>query len=265
MSLTYSVGSAVSASALNGPECEPSRSARSIHSADESSPSIGQMSLFTTTCEPSPQRELGRAVNLSMLSAAASLVRISHSPEKVRASAASVAAFGRSTPELLARFDPNTSSWRTSQLCLDGALSEFSETWPRSGLMRSGIAYRLPPLVRLIGEIECGSWPTPTPTGMERSSKHTRPFGSLKDAAKMFPTPTSTDWKRVPMTEYYAWKPITHGTPDTCAQAACRATNGGSLNPTWVEWLMGFPLGWTDCSPSAMPSSRKSRKSLEGQ
>jgi hypothetical protein len=26
-----------------------------------------------------------------------------------------------------------------------------------------------------------------------------------------------------------------------------RATeNSGSLNPTWVEWLMGFPLGWTD-------------------
>jgi hypothetical protein len=22
---------------------------------------------------------------------------------------------------------------------------------------------------------------------------------------------------------------------------------GGQLNPTWVEWLMGFPLGWTDC------------------
>jgi hypothetical protein len=22
--------------------------------------------------------------------------------------------------------------------------------------------------------------------------------------------------------------------------------NGGRLNPTWVEWLMGFPLGWTD-------------------
>jgi hypothetical protein len=24
------------------------------------------------------------------------------------------------------------------------------------------------------------------------------------------------------------------------------AGNGGSLNPTWVEWLMGFPTGWTD-------------------
>jgi DNA (cytosine-5)-methyltransferase 1 len=21
---------------------------------------------------------------------------------------------------------------------------------------------------------------------------------------------------------------------------------GGKLNPTWVEWLMGFPTGWTD-------------------
>lgn len=24
------------------------------------------------------------------------------------------------------------------------------------------------------------------------------------------------------------------------------AVAGGALNPTWVEWLMGFPLGWTD-------------------
>jgi hypothetical protein len=22
--------------------------------------------------------------------------------------------------------------------------------------------------------------------------------------------------------------------------------NGGQLNPTWVEWVMGWPLGWTD-------------------
>lgn len=25
---------------------------------------------------------------------------------------------------------------------------------------------------------------------------------------------------------------------------------GGQLNPTWVEWLMGFPIGWTDLNAS---------------
>ncbi len=25
----------------------------------------------------------------------------------------------------------------------------------------------------------------------------------------------------------------------------CPETVGGKLNPTWVEWLMGFPLEWT--------------------
>ena len=28
-------------------------------------------------------------------------------------------------------------------------------------------------------------------------------------------------------------------------------SSGGSLNPTWVEWLMGWPLGWTDYAPLA--------------
>ena len=28
--------------------------------------------------------------------------------------------------------------------------------------------------------------------------------------------------------------------------------NGGKLNPTWVEWLMGWPLEWTDLKPLEM-------------
>ena len=28
----------------------------------------------------------------------------------------------------------------------------------------------------------------------------------------------------------------------------------GQLNPTWVEWLMGFPLGWTALEPLATAS-----------
>jgi len=29
--------------------------------------------------------------------------------------------------------------------------------------------------------------------------------------------------------------------------------NRGMLNPTWVEWLMGFPIGWTDLEDSETP------------
>ena len=35
------------------------------------------------------------------------------------------------------------------------------------------------------------------------------------------------------------------------------AGNGGKLNPRWVEWLMGFPPGWTDLEDSETPSSPK--------
>jgi len=28
---------------------------------------------------------------------------------------------------------------------------------------------------------------------------------------------------------------------------------GGQLNPRWVEWLMGYPDGWTDSADSATP------------
>ena len=28
--------------------------------------------------------------------------------------------------------------------------------------------------------------------------------------------------------------------------------HGGQLNPNWVEWLMGWPIGWTDLKPLAM-------------
>jgi hypothetical protein len=35
---------------------------------------------------------------------------------------------------------------------------------------------------------------------------------------------------------------------------------GGTLNPTWVEWLMGYPAGYTDLKHWEILSSRKSRK-----
>jgi hypothetical protein len=72
----------------------------------------------------------------------------------------------------LASFDPTSSSWRTSQLCLDGASEPFSETWPRSGLMLSGIAYPLPTLVPDNFGTEFGLWPTPNATAFKGGRSH---------------------------------------------------------------------------------------------
>jgi hypothetical protein len=34
---------------------------------------------------------------------------------------------------------------------------------------------------------------------------------------------------------------------------------GGPLSPTWCEWFMGFPAGWTELKASEMQSSPRSR------
>jgi len=36
--------------------------------------------------------------------------------------------------------------------------------------------------------------------------------------------------------------------------------NGGRLNPMWVEWLMGWPLGWTDLKPLEMDKFQQWRQ-----
>src|SRR5687768_11634791 len=51
---------------------------------------------------------------------------------------------------LLANYDPDSHSWKTSQRCLTGGWAEFSRTWPRSGMTRNGTAYQLASLAHSI-------------------------------------------------------------------------------------------------------------------
>lgn len=43
-----------------------------------------------------------------------------------------------------------------------------------------------------------------------------------------------------------------------------RTDIGGSLNPPWVEWLMGWPIGWTELRPLEMDKFRQWRRSHGG-
>ena len=69
----------------------------------------------------------------------------------------------------------------------------------------------------------------------------------------LLPTPKSS-----PSGPDYARQEREESGGDDLATVIARTTPG-PLNPTWVEWLMGFPLGTTACDFSGLRSSRKSR------
>lgn len=134
--------------------------------------------------------------------------------------------------------------------------------------------------------------PTPRAQNIKTSEKAKRESKSspgLADYIQMFPTPKASDYKgsgpagsksAVHDLKKHNLKGVVmfYPTPTTGAglcggtgnfqqlkklQQAGQITeeerrnmsqgNGGHLNPTWVEWLMGFPLGWTDLNASETP------------
>src|SRR5690606_24677965 len=92
-------------------------------------------------------------------------------------------------------------------------------------------------------------WPTPvgSDTGI-RKKPYAQGGTPLSLAASQCPTPT--------VSGNYNRKGASATSGDGLATFA-----GGSLNPTWVEWLMGWPLGWTDLKPLETDKSHKPQHS----
>ena len=132
-----------------------------------------------------------------------------------------------------------------------------------------------------IEEIESGFWPTPTATERSGTNPNTGQGAGLSKVVKFWPTPRANKLTGKDRDDF---SPSLHNavkmfpTPRTSDAAgasmnrinAARGLNDkrfqlrevvyvdvdkkdGSLNPQWVEWLMGYPLGHTDLKDSETP------------
>jgi len=280
-----------------------------MSSAGESWPDTGQTSLAIETSADYTLHE-------SMSCAEDFRVRTSVLLERVPGLTGRARVFGQSTPASLAKLSPDGSSWRTFQLCLLEEWTEFSETWPRSGMTRSTTAFQLQPLVPRTRGIASGLLPTPTeavnmqspsmlkwqahrnlwptPTANEGNGAGHASQGSpnLRTMVERFPTPNARDYKDSGDTQGNRKSPnlgtVAAMWPTPTARLADErgpqikrykdpqrstdlddavAASGtpGKLNPTWVEWLMGFPAGWTDLGASATLSSPRSPSGSESE
>jgi hypothetical protein len=101
----------------------------------------------------------------------------------------------------------------------------------------------------VIKETESGLLPTPRANSamtvnLRTQAKHPNP--NLEPViAQMLPTPTTRDWKDG--SQYSAGKVPANGLLGRQIHVLCSPMTGNPLylNPSFVEEMMGFPVGWT--------------------
>jgi len=168
-----------------------------------------------------PSTEL-RGKEKSMSSAEDSLAKTFQQQEKELVSQENEADFGEKWPESLAKYDPNTHSWRTHQCLLFEDSTECLAIFPRWGMMHDGELWELAMSAHLIEENESGYWPTPLAqdTKTDCASERKRETPHMETEIK-----------------------IRLGLPIQLNLV---------LHPWWIEMLMGWPIGWTDLKPLEM-------------
>lgn len=150
--------------------------------------------------------------SMSISSQEDSPARTSVSLDLAQGSQAIEADYGSKCCGSFASFDPDTSSWKMSQPFLFEEWGESSPTWPRAGILRNGTVYRLD-------------------TSMRRTNANVSSY---------LPTPTKSMGKG-------GWGISKSGRNRYSQAVISRAFLFGYKPPvSLLEWMMGFPLGFTD-------------------
>lgn len=162
------------------------------------------------------------------------------------------AACGEKWQELSARFDHNTSSWRTHPSCEPVDSTSFSKTLPRWGMMQNGVLSALSKSAHPISATECGSspnhqnWPTVQARDYKGSSGR-----SIKGMEMDLPTAIrSADPSLLDRNESGLWSPPqagegdrgSHASPDAMQR---RIDQGGQILLTSQvrhPWLWRTPI-----------------------
>lgn len=122
--------------------------------------------------------------------------------------------------------------------------------FPSSGMIVDGTLYPLTTWAHRTGEND-GSSLLPTPSACSYGTNlgggagrvgTARPSLETMARKNLWPTPAARDWKESGL------EPAALSRKSPNMPAAVRPageSSAGSLNPTFVEWLMGFPTEWT--------------------
>ena len=175
-----------------------------------------------TMCRPLTEN-LG--VEESMLSVADSLAKTFPLPVKEPESTVQDLECGFTWPGSFAKYDQNSCSWKTPQCSLLAGLDEFSETWPKWGMMQHGECLELEMSEDSTSETEYGFLPTPIKSDGSGG-------GCLR----------SKNGREYNLRDWWANKGF--------------GKSRQSRKPEFWEWVMGWPLGWTELKPLEMGKFR---------
>ena len=170
--------------------------------------------------------------------------------------------------------------WVEPQLGFLHSSKPLQGNFPKWGIASDGALYRQPTPAPPISANAGGVWPTPSArdtkdSGSEPSQWNRNTPGLSVQVQPNYPTPQSRDYRtgereraerpQRNLNDVVAMWPTPRASRTGGADShgvLPPEFRGGKLNPRWVEWLMGVPIGWLALEPLEMESYRQWRQSF---